>query len=225
MAAPFPVFPVCGCAVIRAHQRPCICLEVVVVEGEGVGEVDSKEVALLAQPEILRWASHSPIYKQCRAKQMHCTPYGWRSCFLLRDDLLISLSTQPLDPLPVLSDFSAEEKKISELQTGFITRLRRSPYYVVETVKLNGQVVFTYAHLMLILHIDLERYSDKYRQTSASLPALKRKDLHAPFFPSEIFDAYFNPKKKRKGCVLSTSRLNVLTHVRFQQRTKREQPV
>ncbi|KAN0084290.1 DNA-directed RNA polymerase III, subunit Rpc31 [Tylopilus felleus] len=88
----------------------------------------------------------------------------------------------PLDPLPVLSDFSAEEKKISELQTGFITRLRKSPYYVVETVKSN----------------ELERYSDKYRQTPASLPPLKRKDLHAPSFPSEIFEGYFNPKKKRK---------------------------
>ncbi|KAF8549601.1 hypothetical protein OG21DRAFT_1488395 [Imleria badia] len=95
----------------------------------------------------------------------------------------------PLDPLPVLSDFSTEEKKTCELQTGFITRLRKSPYYVVETVKSN----------------ELERYSDKYRQTPASLPALKRKELHALFFPSEIFDGYFNPKKKRKGCVLSTS--------------------
>ncbi|KAI9567466.1 DNA-directed RNA polymerase III, subunit Rpc31 [Boletus coccyginus] len=99
----------------------------------------------------------------------------------------------PLDPLPVLSDFSAEEKKISELQTGFITRLRQSPYYVVETVKSN----------------ELERYSDKYRQTSASLPALKRRDLHAPFFPSEIFDGYFNPKKKRKEKKVKTTRLNL----------------
>lgn len=77
-------------------------------------------------------------------------PVGWRSCLLLRDDPLISISAQPLDPLPVLSDFSAEEKKISELQTGFITRLRQSPYYVVETVKSNGQVVPTSAHTMLI---------------------------------------------------------------------------
>lgn len=55
---------------------------------------------------------------------------------------LIPISAQPLDPLPVLSDFSAEENKISELQTGFITRLRKSPYFVVETVKSNGEVVF-----------------------------------------------------------------------------------
>ncbi|KAG9313489.1 DNA-directed RNA polymerase III, subunit Rpc31 [Chiua virens] len=89
----------------------------------------------------------------------------------------------PLDPLPVLSDFSAEEKSVSDLQTGFIARLRKSPYYVVERTKSN----------------ELERYSDKYRQTSASLPTLKRKDLHAPFFPSEIFEGYFNPKKKRKA--------------------------
>ena len=47
----------------------------------------------------------------------------------------------------MLSDFSAEEKKISELQTGFITRLRKSPYYVVETVKSNGQIVFPRTHV------------------------------------------------------------------------------
>ncbi|KAF8438177.1 DNA-directed RNA polymerase III, subunit Rpc31 [Boletus edulis BED1] len=100
----------------------------------------------------------------------------------------------PLDPLPVLSDFSAEENKICELQTGFIDRLRKSPYYVVETIK----------------SIELERYSDKYRQTSASLPALKRKDLHAPFFPTDIFEGYFNPKKKRKGEIkVKVTRLNL----------------
>ena len=34
-----------------------------------------------------------------------------------------------------------------------------------------------------------------------SQPTLKRKDLHAPFFPSEIFEDYFNPKRKKKGKV------------------------
>ncbi|KAF9233357.1 DNA-directed RNA polymerase III, subunit Rpc31 [Melanogaster broomeanus] len=89
----------------------------------------------------------------------------------------------PLDPLPVLSDYSSEEKKICELQTGFAARLGRSAYYVVETIKSS----------------DLERYSDKYRQFPASQPTLKRKDLHAPFFPPEILEGYFNPRKKRKG--------------------------
>lgn len=56
------------------------------------------------------------------------------------------------------------------------------------------------------MHLELERYSDKYRQTPASLPPLKRKDLHAPSFPSEIFEGYFNPKKKRKSCDLYASR-------------------
>lgn len=126
------------------------CLEAVVVEVEGVGEGASKEVALLAQAEILRWGSHLLIYRQSHVKQMHCTQYGWRPCLLLRDNLLIPFSTQPLDPLPVLSDFSTEEKKICELQTSFITRLRKSPYYVVETIKPNGQVAFTCAHLVLI---------------------------------------------------------------------------
>ncbi|KAH7886875.1 DNA-directed RNA polymerase III, subunit Rpc31 [Phlebopus sp. FC_14] len=89
----------------------------------------------------------------------------------------------PLDPLPVLADYSDVEKKICELQNAFTTRLRKSAYYVVEPIKSN----------------DIERYSDKYRQTPASQPTLRRKDLHAPFFPQDIFEGYFNPKKKRKG--------------------------
>lgn len=28
---------------------------------------------------------------------------------------------------------------------------------------------------------------------------MKRKDLHQPFFPAEIFEDYFNPKRKKKG--------------------------
>ncbi|KIJ61519.1 hypothetical protein HYDPIDRAFT_176924 [Hydnomerulius pinastri MD-312] len=100
----------------------------------------------------------------------------------------------PLDPIPVLSDYSSEEKKICELQTGFAVRLRKSAYYVVETVK----------------SVDIERYSDKYRQTPASQPALKRRDLHAPFFPPDIFEGYFNPKKKRKAeQKVKTNRLNL----------------
>lgn len=46
---------------------------------------------------------------------------------------------------------------------------------------------------------ELPRYSDKYRPSTTSQPALKRSELHAPFFPPEIFEAYFNPKKKSKG--------------------------
>lgn len=53
--------------------------------------------------------------------------------------------------------------------------------------------------------VELPRYSDKYRPSPASQPTLKRKDLHQPFFPQEIFEEYFNPKK-RKICedVVST---------------------
>ncbi len=45
---------------------------------------------------------------------------------------------------------------------------------------------------------DLERYSDKYRPSATSQPTLKRKELHAPFFPNEVFEDYFNPKRKKK---------------------------
>ncbi|PCH35065.1 hypothetical protein WOLCODRAFT_106908 [Wolfiporia cocos MD-104 SS10] len=87
----------------------------------------------------------------------------------------------PLEPLPVLTDYTEEEKRICELQTGFATRLRKSAYYVVEPTKST----------------ELPRYSDKYRPSPASQPTLKRKDLHQPFFPQEIFEDYFNPKKRK----------------------------
>lgn len=48
---------------------------------------------------------------------------------------------------------------------------------------------------------ELERYSDRYRPSLASQPALKRKDLNPAFFPPEIFEDYFNPRRKRKGKV------------------------
>ena len=50
----------------------------------------------------------------------------------------------------------------------------------------------------IILVTELPRYSDKYRPYVTSRPSLKRSDLHAPFFPAEIFEDYFNPKRKKK---------------------------
>lgn len=46
---------------------------------------------------------------------------------------------------------------------------------------------------------DLSRYSDKYRPSPAAQATLKRKDLHQAFFPPEIYEGYFNPKRKKKG--------------------------
>ncbi|KAH9947533.1 DNA-directed RNA polymerase III, subunit Rpc31 [Amylocystis lapponica] len=100
----------------------------------------------------------------------------------------------PLEPLPVLTEYSDEEKRICELQMGFAARLRKSAYYIVESTKST----------------ELPRYSDKYRPSAASQPTLKRKDLHQPFFPQEIFEGYFNPKRRkttdRKG---AKKRLNL----------------
>jgi len=84
--------------------------------------------------------------------------------------------------VPVLTESTTDEKRIAELQLGFASRLRSSKYYIVEAPKST----------------ELPRYSDKYRPSPASQPTLKRKDLHAPFFPTEIFEDYFNPKRKRK---------------------------
>lgn len=44
---------------------------------------------------------------------------------------------------------------------------------------------------------ELERYADKYRPAAATQPKLERRDLHQPFFPQEVFQAYFDPRKKR----------------------------
>lgn len=66
-------FSSCGCVLISVFIRSCLEAAVVVVEG--VGEEDSREGPLLPEPRP-QWDSHSPIYKQCRAKRMHCTLYG-----------------------------------------------------------------------------------------------------------------------------------------------------
>lgn len=50
--------------------------------------------------------------------------------------------------------------------------------------------------------IELPRYSDKYRPSPAAQPTLKRKEMHQPFFPSEIFEDYFHPKRRKKGACL-----------------------
>ncbi|KAF9522792.1 DNA-directed RNA polymerase III, subunit Rpc31 [Crepidotus variabilis] len=89
----------------------------------------------------------------------------------------------PPTNLPVFSEPSSNEAKIAELQLSYAARLRRSPYYVIERTKTT----------------ELERYSDKYRPSVASQPTLKRKDLHEPFFPKEILEDYFNPKRKKKS--------------------------
>jgi hypothetical protein len=41
--------------------------------------------------------------------------------------------------LPVLTEPSEDEKRICQLQNGFVTRLRRSQYYIIEPTKTNGE--------------------------------------------------------------------------------------
>lgn len=60
---------------------------------------------------------------------------------------------------------------------------------------------------------DLSRYSDKYRPSQAMQPTLSRKDLHQPFFPQEIFEDYFNPKRKKKSeKFILLADINILLH-------------
>jgi DNA-directed RNA polymerase III subunit RPC7 len=100
----------------------------------------------------------------------------------------------------VLTEYSNDEKRICKLQIGFASRVRKSQYFVVETSKSTGALTINeIMHNLTRENTELPRYSDKYRPSTSSQPTLKRKELHQPFFPSEIFDGYFNPKKKRKG--------------------------
>ena len=38
----------------------------------------------------------------------------------------------------MLTEFTSEERKIAELQIGFMTRLKQSPYYILENTKSDG---------------------------------------------------------------------------------------
>ncbi|KAJ8082889.1 hypothetical protein AAF712_003566 [Marasmius tenuissimus] len=95
----------------------------------------------------------------------------------------------PMRP-PVLREYTDSERKITQLQIGFARRLRNSKYYVVETAK----------------NTELPKYSDKYRPSAAAQPKLKRQDLNSAFFPTEIFEGYFNPKKIKGKRLLSVLR-------------------
>ncbi|TFY80077.1 hypothetical protein EWM64_g3928 [Hericium alpestre] len=91
----------------------------------------------------------------------------------------------PMEPLPLLTEYSEEEKRIAELQLGFEDRLRNSAFYIIETTKTD----------------ELERYSDKYRPSAATRPKLKESDFNKDFFPPELFESFFHPKRKRRGVV------------------------
>ncbi|KAI9509312.1 DNA-directed RNA polymerase III, subunit Rpc31 [Russula earlei] len=99
----------------------------------------------------------------------------------------------PLDRLPALTEYSDEEKRICDLQCGFATRMHKSAYHVTQVEKST----------------ELQRYADKYRSTASMQPKLERRDLHQPFFPQEIFEAYFDPRKKRKLERKPTRRVNL----------------
>ncbi|KXN92127.1 hypothetical protein AN958_09219 [Leucoagaricus sp. SymC.cos] len=100
----------------------------------------------------------------------------------------------PARHLPVFTDPGKDENSAVELQLGFVQRLRESPYYIVERTKNN----------------ELPRYSDKYRPSSATQPTLRKRDLNPGFFPAEVFEDYFNPRRKRKAHGKSKSSTSVI---------------
>ncbi|KAJ6612686.1 DNA-directed RNA polymerase III, subunit Rpc31 [Mycena sp. CBHHK59/15] len=77
---------------------------------------------------------------------------------------------------PVLTDISVDEARIAAYQIGFAQRMRKSAYYVVETTKSTA--------------------TNTARPSRASRRS-KKGPLRA-VFPPDIFEGYFNPKRKRK---------------------------
>ncbi|KDN46012.1 hypothetical protein RSAG8_04519, partial [Rhizoctonia solani AG-8 WAC10335] len=98
----------------------------------------------------------------------------------------------PVDPLPLLSSITDEERDIIALQDGVAVRLRASPYYIVEPQKKE----------------DSTRYSDKFLKSTAPIK-LQAKDLNPAFFPPDLWDAYFNPKKRKAKKAKERARLNL----------------
>ena len=96
-------------------------------------------------------------------------------------DSLGALRVQPRESLPTLADPTPVEIEIATLQMGYIERMRRSAYYIVEEKKSS----------------ELHRYSDKYK-TEARRPQLRKDDLNQEFFPPTVFGAYFDKTKKTK---------------------------
>jgi DNA-directed RNA polymerase III subunit RPC7 len=84
-----------------------------------------------------------------------------------------------------------------DLQRCFAARLRTSAYYVKQANKPTGTSFSAGDYHLTYFITELERYADKYRPAAATQPRLERRDLHMPFFPQEIFEAYFDPRKKR----------------------------
>jgi len=102
---------------------------------------------------------------------------------------LATISKEPtalypeMSSMPVLSTITDDERTAWKYQDDIAARLRRSAYYIVEETKSK----------------EPPRYSDKYRIAANTNPTLKESDLYKIFFPSQIWDAYFHPKTRKKG--------------------------
>jgi len=112
--------------------------------------------------------------------------------------------------MPVLSKITEPEKEVYRQQVNLVARLRKSAYYITDEHKTDGtsssclsvafrQKSYVWDSLSCGLDLELERYSDRFRPTFAKRPVLDKDLLGKEFFPSVIWEAHFNPKKKSKG--------------------------
>lgn len=90
----------------------------------------------------------------------------------------------PMD-IPNMTALNGTESKAVAYQAELIDSLRGSKYWIVEeqTKKTN----------------DIERWFDRIRQKEKlDTKALKPEDLNPEFFPTTLWDGFFNPTKKQK---------------------------
>ncbi|KAF8761686.1 DNA-directed RNA polymerase III subunit Rpc31 [Rhizoctonia solani] len=102
----------------------------------------------------------------------------------------------PIDPLPLLSSITDDEREAIALQEGVAMRLRASPYYIVEPQKKEGRFDYIHAEPRFNALAEQTRYSDKFLKSTVPIK-LQAKDLNPAFFPPDLWDAYFNPKKRK----------------------------
>jgi len=86
--------------------------------------------------------------------------------------------------LPAMQQLTESESRAVKYQLDSVARTKRSPYWIVEETKAADNI---------------ERYSDRYRQTGVTHPSLKSEELCQEFFPKDLWDGYFNPAKPPKG--------------------------
>lgn len=91
---------------------------------------------------------------------------------------------------------------------GFAERLKRSPYYLVDTAKsqkpsrqysifnIQYSDTFITRRLTICLLDQVQRYSDRYNVVATKRPTLEAKDFEQKLFPKNVWTDYFEGKSQ-----------------------------